>query len=332
MTILERRMLTIALVLGILTAGIAAGKMLDGNAWQPPVAQAHSGSFYGTNESLVAAAAWQWPQKQDNWCGVANIEVIANYTYELIGGSSDRPFMSGGQQRIAADLNSDAAVSEWGTPSSNGTGPGFRADIARDGGTDPRAIAWGSEYESAAGIYWRIGDSHEGTVHSHIAAPHFTYAFSDIIYHLAVNHAIAGVARTLERFNMPISITMAHGLHSDIISGVYSTNDPISSYPNTNVDAVNAWDPAVGTPSGGYQSAREVTWDNYTFNTDANMWGTPYASNNGYDPDPAVGIYTPNSQYPTHWIGVRTAIEPNSNVTLNPDFALDENGNVMMHP
>src|SRR5579872_4616444 len=123
MTVLERRMLTIALLLGILTAGVAAGKALNGGAWQPPAAQAHSGSFYGSNESLVNAAAWQWPQKQDNWCGVANVEVIANYTFEMVGGSGDRPFMSGGQQRIAADLDSSAAVSEWGTPSPGNKGP-----------------------------------------------------------------------------------------------------------------------------------------------------------------------------------------------------------------
>ena len=78
MTVLERRMLTIALLLGILTAGVAAGKLLDGGAWQPPVAQAASGSFYGANESLVASAAAEWPQKSGNWCGVANVEVIAN--------------------------------------------------------------------------------------------------------------------------------------------------------------------------------------------------------------------------------------------------------------
>ena len=97
MTVLERRMLTIALLFAILTAGVAAGKALDSGAWQPPAAQAHSGSFYGANETYVAAAAWEWPQKSNNWCGVANIEVVANYTYQRVGGVDDRPYMSGGQ-------------------------------------------------------------------------------------------------------------------------------------------------------------------------------------------------------------------------------------------
>ncbi|MGH2514395.1 MAG: hypothetical protein ACRDHP_01955, partial [Ktedonobacterales bacterium] len=121
-------------------------------------------------------------------------------------------------------------------------------------------------------------------------------------------------------------VTIAHGLHSDVVSGVFSLNNPL------NVDAVNVWDPAVGAPGGGYQSAREVTWDNYSFNNNSNMWGTAYSSNKGYDPDPAVGIYTPTSQYPSHWIGFRTAIEPDHLINVDPDFALDDNGAVMTHP
>ncbi|MGH2515972.1 MAG: hypothetical protein ACRDHP_09990, partial [Ktedonobacterales bacterium] len=187
MTVLERRMFTIALVLGILTAGIAAGKTLHGSAWQAPVARANSGTYYGANDSFVYAGAWQWPQKQNNWCAVANIEVIANYTYQLAGGIHDTPFMSGGQQRIASDLNSSAAVSEWGTPSPNGIGPGFKADIARDGGTDPRSIAWGIEYESSVGSYWRY--LHSGSKVLPPIEP--TIAFHDVILHGNANQSVS---------------------------------------------------------------------------------------------------------------------------------------------
>lgn len=331
MTVLERRMLTIALLLGILTAGVAAGKLLDVGAWQPSVAQAHTGSFYGTNESLVASAAWEWPQKASNWCGVANVEVIANYTYELVSGTSTGPFMSGGQQKIANDMNSSAAVSEWGVPSWNGIGPGFQADIARDGGTDPRSLAWAVDYESIVSLFNHSPGTGSKGPQNPPGLPSAPFAYHNIIYHLAVNHAVAELAYGLELYHLPISVTMAHGLHSDIVSGVYANNDPITASP-ADVDAVNVWDPAVGTSTGGYQSAREVTWDNYTFNSNANMWGTLYSSNNGYDPDPAVGIYTPNSQYPNHWINFRTAIVPDSYVTLSPDFALDEHGAIMTHP
>lgn len=324
-------MLTIALLLAILTAGVAAGKLLDGGAWQPPVARAHSGGFYGANESLVASAATEWPQKANNWCAVANIEVIANYTYEVTSGTTTGPFLTGGQQRIANDLDSNAAVSQWGNPSWNGIGPGFRADIARDGGTDPRSIAWGIDDESIVSLYTHTPGGGTKGPKNPPGLPSAPYAYHDVIYHNATNHALAELAIALEYYHLPISVTMAHGLHSDIVSGVYANADPITGDP-ADVDAVNVWDPAVGTSTGGYQSAREVTWDNYSFNADPNMWGTAYSSNNGYDPDPAVGIYAPNGQYPNHWINFLTAIVPDTNVSLSPDYALDEHGTVMTHP
>ncbi len=321
-------MLTLALLLCVLTAGVAMGKLTGAYAWDPPVAEAATGAFYGVNEGTLRIAAADWPQKQSNWCGVANIELIANYTYQVASGNADYyPFAAGGQQRIANDLNSPAGVSQWGTAPSNGIGPGFKADIAADGGTDPRSIAWGILYESAAGQYLHV--SRPGYV-----APKWAtraYSYHNVIYHTNVTYAVGGLARMLEQYHLPVSATIAHGLHSDVVSGVYSNNDPIASYP-ADVDAVNTWDPGVNSPWGGYQSAQTVTWNYYTFNTNADMWGTPYSSNNGYDPDPSVGIYTPNTTYPRHWIGYLTDIGPDSQINLSPDFALDENGNVMQHP
>jgi hypothetical protein len=117
-----------------------------------------------------------------------------------------------------------------------------------------------------------------------------------------------------------------------IVSGVYSNNNPQAS-STADVDAVDVWDPGVGSSfGGGYQSAREVLWDNYSFDSDPNMWGTTYASNNGFDPDPAVGIYTPNSTYPNHWISHYVDIAPDANVTVSPDITYDEHGNAMTHP
>lgn len=337
MTRLERRLVAIILVFGILTLSVVA--MRGGVAGQdltpvqaearalsqPPTAYA-SDTYYGANEAWVATAASEWPQRGNNWCGPANIEVVANYSYQMIGGQYNTPFLSGGQQRIVNDLNSTAAVSEWGTPSWNGIGPGFKADIARDGGLDPRGMAWGIYYESFAGARLRVPPGPRPPAYAFAY-----YAYHNVIYHNDVTHAVGGLARTLERFHQPVSVTIAHGLHFDVVSGVYASTDPINNYP-ANVDAVTTWDPAVGTPSGGYQSAREVTWSNYSFNTAHHMWGSTYQSNNGYDPDPAVGIYVPNATYPTHWIGNRTDLEPDTLVSVGVDFALDENGNVMTHP
>jgi hypothetical protein len=331
MTTAERSMLTLTLVFGMLALSVAAGRAVGWSGGDTPSAHAASGTLYGANETWVTIATAEWPQQRNNWCGIANIEVVANYTFQLVNGQNFSPFNGGGQKRIANDLDSNFSVSPWGTPSWNGEGPGSRADIARDGGTDPRSLAWGIFYESAAGAVVRSEGAAPGPTIIVPTPVTPTYTFHDVIYHNDVTHAVGGMARTLERYQMPLSVTVAHGLHSDIVSGVYANNDPIQSYP-ADVDAVNVWDPAVGTPSGGYQSAREVTWAGYTFNTNVYMWGSTYSANNGYDPDPAVGIYTPNSQYPSHWINYRTDIEPDTLITIPANYAVDENGNVMYHP
>lgn len=337
MTRLERYLLSTTVIFGVLALSVVAGGGLTFDGWGPaPSAHAVSGTYYGANDAWVGIAATEWPQKGNNWCGPANIEVVANYTFQMIGGANDTPFLSGGQQHIVNDLNSAAAQSEWGTPSWNGIGPGFHADIARDGGLDPRGMAWGIYYESAVGYMLHAPTGSHPPLH----LPKPAYVFHNVIYHgdpfqsTTVIYAVSGLARTLERFQQPISVTIAHGLHFDVVSGIYSTNDPITSYPNADVNAVTTWDPAVGTSTGGYQSSREVTWSNYTFNTNTNMWGTTYNSNNGYDPDPAVGIYVPNSTYVHHWINNRVDFEPDHLINVGVDYALDgsQNDAVMLHP
>jgi hypothetical protein len=246
-------------------------------------------------------------------------------------GPSYYPFHAGGQQQIAADLNSAASVSQWGIPSYNGVGPGFAADIARDFGADPRSIAWGIWYESLAG---RLARLHQpGKLSPRIAQ--LSYTYHNVIYHQPANLAVAGLARTLTRFEQPLIVTTAHGLHTVVVAGVWAMSNPMSGYP-ADVNAVNVWDPGVGAPGGGYQSARRVTWANYTFNTNTTAWGSVYSANHqsygDLDPDPAVGIYVPTSQYPNHWIGFPVDIEPDSLVNVSVDYALDENGNVMLHP
>jgi hypothetical protein len=328
MTALERRLLAASLLLGVLTLSIITGRTLFAAPHVPTGGGA--GIFYGANEAYVLAGTVDWPQANSNWCAVASIEAVANYTYQTLGDQSTFPFHAGGQQQIAADMNSAASVSQWGTPSWNGVGPGFKADIARDFGTDPRSIAWGVWYESAAGALARLYQP--GGFSRHIAQLGYTY--HNVIYHQGgnqANFALAGVARTLVRFGQPIIMTTAHGLHTVVVSGMWASSDPVSGYP-ADVNAVNVWDPGVGSKSGGYQSAREVTWGNYSFIFDPNYgWGPLYSANGNWDPDPAVGPYVPIPPQ-THWIGYRVDVEPDTLVNVSVDYALDENGNVMTHP
>jgi hypothetical protein len=108
MTPLERRLLAVSLLLGILTLSIITGRTL----YAAPRAPAVSGNFYGVNETYVAAGTADWPQKNSNWCAVAAVEAVANYTYQMQGGQSYLPFHAGGQQQIAADMNSAVSVSQ----------------------------------------------------------------------------------------------------------------------------------------------------------------------------------------------------------------------------
>lgn len=331
MTTLEKRLLAVAMVFGVLTLSVVVARGGLADIWKVPEVHAASGAYYGANDAWASTAASDWPQADPNWCGVANIEMVANYTYQVAANNQNAIRWgpgSHGQQQIANDLNSSAGVSRWGTAPRTAGGPGFNADIAADGGTDPRSIAWGSFYESAYGGYLKV--QQPGYL-----LPSNAMGYHNVIYHTDVQHAVGGLARTLARYHLPVSVTMAHGLHSDVVTGVYSNNDPIQSYP-ADVNAVVVWDPDVGTADGGYQSAREVVWSNYTFNSDWRMWGSTYQANpfNGvaYDPDPSVGIYTPNGAYPHHWIGYYVDIEPDSYAALSPDYALDENGNAMLHP
>src|SRR5579862_343480 len=97
MTRVERMLLTATLALALLTMTLLPrlwlGRQYGG-------ALAASGTYYGANDTLVAAAAADWPQANSNWCGIATIELVANYTYELAGGQGYFPFHTGGQQQI----------------------------------------------------------------------------------------------------------------------------------------------------------------------------------------------------------------------------------------
>jgi len=223
-------------------------------------------------QAVVTAAAW--PQAASNWCGVATVAAIARYRGHAVS-----------QADVAAYLNSAAAISQWGRPSSNGTGPGFAADIARDFGTDPRSLALGI---SALG---------HGTYHQYV---NLASAFD----------ATAALAVDLVRHPEPLSVITQHGLHSVLVSAVWATGDPITN-PGS-ITALDVWDPGVGANNGA-QATQYMQVPISTWLTNSNYWGSPYAGNGPssapYDPDPSVGPYTFST---THlWIGHYVYIHPN---------------------
>jgi hypothetical protein len=258
----------------------------------------------GADDTRMQAAvtAAQWPQQNGIWCGVADIAAIASY--------QGTPTT---QNSVANFLNSDGGRSEWGTPSHDGRvawGPGFPADISRDGGTDPRSMAAGLT-ELSNGSYHQLVDYHSA--------------------YNATAHLVADLVRTQE----PITVFVNAASHSVLVSAVqYYGSDPTNL---NNVTRLEVWDSGVGLPGTGIQ-ANQRQW------VSLNEWlygyvyyGATYHANYvgglALDPDPSVGPYTydPSQGRNTHlWIGHYVYIHPDAPGEaargVNPDWAVNQDG------
>jgi hypothetical protein len=267
-----------------------------------------AGSSYGASHTQMksAATAAAWPQQDSQWCGIATVAAIARYQ-----GSTTAT-----QTGVANYLNSDAAVSVWGTPAraAGYWGPGFRADISRDFGTDPRSLT--------IGLVWAAG----GQYHQFIAAAD--------AYDASVR-----LARDLERSKQPISVFVDHGLHSVVVSAVFSTTDPMVDA--SGITGFEVWDPAWDIPNTGIQTNEYEDVPLNTWLGSTNYWGLPYSVNtmNGYtyDPDPAVGPYLYDPSIAGHaatlWSGHYVYIRPDPpNVRssrASVDWAFNQNGQLV---
>ncbi len=318
-----RRDLRVQRIAGSITTTLIAIAMVSAlglfitnvpRSWAEPRASAlHSatllsGSSYGANHNRMQAAADAavWPQQGSQWCGVATIAAIARYQ-----GSTTAT-----QKGVASFLNSDAAVSVWGTPSpaAGYWGPGFRADISRDFGTDPRSIT--------VGLVWAT----HGWYHQ---------------FSLAADRHDASIrlARDLERSKQPISVFVDHGLHSVVVSAVFSTTDPLVN--PSGITGFEVWDPAWDIPNTGIQPNEFEDVPLNTWLGSTNYWGQTYNINaiNGYtyDPNPAVGPYTYNPSQAGHaatlWSGHYVYIRPDPinvlSARASADWAFNQNGQLI---
>lgn len=256
---------------------------------------------YGASDSAVqnAVNASQWPQQQSNWCGIATVAAVARFLGNPVS-----------QQDTANYLNSSASVSEWGPlPKLSSAQPPFIADIAYDGGTDPRSLAAGLQQETGQ--------------HTHQFVD-FQGAWD------ATLHLVSDVART----NEPISVIVDHGQHSVLVSAVYATDDP-SSNPGS-VTSLVVWDPGFSIPGGAIQSAQMVVVPVNTWLTDVHYWGSSYSPNYfgsiPFDPDPSIGPYTydPSHNLNAHlWIGQYVYLRPDAQGDvsngINVDWPFNQN-------
>jgi hypothetical protein len=299
---LERRLLAFGLICDLLAL------LLLAPGWLPALvgtAEARGRDSFGT--VIVGAAparvyravsASAWPQQRDNWCGVATVAAIARFRGYAVS-----------QSQVAAYLDNRASISEWGTPSRIRWWPGFPADIARDGGTDPRSLAAGLD-EAARGSYHQLVDvrgAWNATVH---------------------------LAADLERAREPISVIVLHGLHSVLVSAVIATGDP-ATHPG-GIVGVQVWDPGVNSASGQIQATLETDVPIGQWLDGWMYWGDPYNQNviAGVpdDPDPAVGpfAYTPAHGLSRHlWIGNYVYLRPDDLTTVNADWPYNQDGSLI---
>ncbi|HEX9069088.1 MAG TPA: hypothetical protein VF807_09985 [Ktedonobacterales bacterium] len=254
----------------------------------------HYGVAKATFQTATDAAAW--PQKSGDWCGIATVAAIAAYR-----GSSVT------QAGIADYLNSGGAVSAFGSPShaSGYWGPGFQADISRDYGTDPRALAQAMGAEAGGNPHMRVVTNGRW---------------------VATWLIVADVIR-----NGPVTVFVDAGLHSVVVSGVNAWGNPLDNL--NNISSLEVWDPGAelgGT--SGVQAAREVDVSLSSWLYSMSYLGSRYDNNwfggYTYDPDPAVGPYTydPAAGNPHHlWVGNFVYIAPYG-PGVSADWAINQDG------
>jgi hypothetical protein len=297
----SRRVLIPLIVAFLLATGVASARFVLPLHAQVQVSAATA--FHGADTNKVQQAVnAEKLQAKANWCGIAAIAWVAYYH----GNHTIT------QQQVDDYLNSPDAVSPWGTPSKDpfSGGPGVKADISRDSGTDPRAHVVGLEYATQSPYSQFIGLNGARD---------------------ATNHLIADVVQSSE----PIAVIVDHGLHTVLVSGVYATGDPISN-PGS-VTSLLVWDPGNPSSASNIQSTTKATISISTWLSNSIYWGKSYASNpilGGkivLDPDPAVSPYTYNTSTSMNdfvhlWIGRYVYMRPKG---TEMDWAYDGSENLI---
>lgn len=284
-------------------------------------------TFYGSYQPWMLSATSDWYQHRDFWCGISNIHAIQVYDWLTYNGG--QPPQDNSQEAIYARLNdthTSGVISPWGY------GGGYvKSDISRDTGTDPRALAFGLRYE---------------TPPTSTMERRKTYLFHNWIYRTDSTTATYAFSSDFGQntlsYNDPISATVDRGGHSFVVDGVWSSSDP--SAGNTTIAAVDTWDPWLNRNNQPrisgilYNQFQNQVWSLYDWTTNPRLWGQPYTTNYGNDPDPTSPPLTSNYYVPPfphaithHWINSYITIEQDRIAALDYNMALDQNGHLVPH-
>lgn len=325
----QRLAFRVSLVLLTVTAALLS--MSWGKLTSPiPTSQAATAAFYGADTArTIKAISSVWPQYSGPYCGIATSLAAVNYN-DLVHGVAMR-FTSRAAQTAVASANQRSGKSRWGYATPVNAYAGI-TNIAPDFGTDPRSIAY-MTYE-----YTPLNNYFHNYIYRWQFANSTQPAFST-----QVRQATTNVARALRSWHEPVNVTINGGLHSVLVTGVYSYNDPAYSYP-AQIASIVFRDPA-GAPSVSRFQVDISTWTAGRFSTPAGVYalwslyyGDRYAQGDGKntsDREPTVGIYRPTSTNPIHWFHGFVWIQRDNiyaNGTYSPDFAVKSNGALMTSP
>lgn len=194
---------------------------------------------------------------------------------------------------------------------------GVAPTISNDFGTDPRSIAYMAWFYTPANSYF----------HNYIYRWQMAHS-SAPPYSQQVLEATTAFAWNLEEWGDPISVAINEGEHSILVTGVYSTNNPVDYFP-ANITYVTYRDPQ----DGSHQTVDISQWTN-GISGGYDLWKHFYGYNNSQDPEPAVLPYKPGSGQ-EHWFGGFNWIQIDENYTngqWSPDWSYTIYGGQMTTP
>ena len=311
----------IAIRLAFILISIAGGLLVMALAHTTTEASCSSctGTFYGAYDSLMNKAIGGniWPQGTSRACAVADVVAVVNYDF-LRKGYPLRFTNNGGQMTVEKN-NQTTGASQWGYAKPTNAWGGI-TNIAPDFGNDPRSVAYDINHYDLHGSY----------IHNYIYRWQFAHT-TEPSFTLQAQEATTLVVRELQNWKEPTVVFINGGLHSVLVTGAWSTNNPDANFPANVTGLVYRDSEGNATTSrqeisigtwlrGGYVSPFGVysLWSLY--------YGDRYAvgdMKNTYDPEPTVGIYTPTADNPHHWYRGFTWVEHDGDGNDNADWAIN---------
>ncbi len=289
-----------------------------------------TGTYYGVNETLMnkAIGGTIWPQTLPNACAVADVVGLVNYDYLKAG--QKVKFQNSSYQTSVEQYNQTGGSSQWGyaTPTNQVAG---KTNIARDFGNDPRSAANDVQHYDVSG---------SGAVHNYIYRWQFAHRIQPS-YSQQVQEATTLLVRGLENRQQPAMVFINGGLHSVLVTGAWSSNNPDTHFP-ANIQGLVYRD-SEGNSSTSRQEIPISTWIGGHYANQFgvySLWSLYYGDSakigdmrNSLDPEPMVGPYKPSARFPHHWYLGFAWVQHDSTTAYNADWAFNAlTGRVMLTP